>query len=176
MAPRAAGRAHRLLHDRRSGTHPRGRLRWLPVEAHHPRGLRRRGRPVSHARMSPHRARSAPEPAKTRRVLIVDDNAINRRLLSTLLGSQGHEIFEAVDGREGLEVAERTQPHLVIADVLMPVMDGYELVQRLRATSGLQHIPVIFYTAHYHEREAQRLAASCRVARVLIKPCEPFEI
>ena len=65
------------------------------------------------------------------------------------------------------------RPDLVIADILMPTMDGYEFVRQLRADPAVAATPVIFLTAHYHEREAQSLARACGVSRVLIKPCEP---
>jgi len=62
---------------------------------------------------------------------------------------------------------------LVITDILMPTMDGYEFVRQLRADAAVMHIPVIFCTAHYHEQEARNLARACGVASVLTKPCEP---
>ena len=64
-------------------------------------------------------------------------------------------------------------PDLVICDVLMPTMDGYEFVRQLRADPGIAQTNVIFYTAHYHEREAQKLARNCGVSHVLTKPTEP---
>src|ERR1700761_3788099 len=109
-------------------------------------------------------------------VLVVDDNATNRQLVSTLLKYQGHTIYEAADGREALRVAELVHPDLVISDILMPTMDGFEFIRLMRANPNLKNTEVIFYTAHYHEREAQALAERCQVARVLIKPCEPGDI
>jgi len=109
-------------------------------------------------------------------ILVVDDNATNRRLLTVLLKHEGHATLEAVDGSDGLAAAQATRPQLVISDILMPSMDGYEFVRRLRRDPELGAIPVIFYTAHYHEREARALAQSCGVARVLVKPCPVAEI
>jgi len=109
-------------------------------------------------------------------ILVVDDNATNRRLLTVLLTHEGHSTLEAVDGSDGLVAARAQRPQLVISDILMPSMDGYEFVRRLRIEPEIGTIPVIFYTAHYHEREARALAASCGVARVLIKPCAVTEI
>ena len=109
-------------------------------------------------------------------ILVVDDNATNRKLLSVLLKYEGHETLEADDGEEGLATARAERPQLVISDILMPSMDGYEFVRRLRADPQLGDIPVIFYTAHYHEREARALAQSCGVARVLVKPCPVADI
>ncbi|HEY2682019.1 MAG TPA: response regulator [Steroidobacteraceae bacterium] len=109
-------------------------------------------------------------------ILVVDDNAINRKLLVALLSGDGHVTLEASDGAEGLKVAGSEQPQLIISDVLMPTMDGYAFVRALRRDAALRGTPVIFYTAHYHEREAQNLAQSCGVSHVLVKPCPNEEI
>ena len=106
-------------------------------------------------------------------ILIVDDRRENREYLMTLLGYGGHRLFEAVDGAEGLASARAEHPDLIIADILMPTMDGYELVRQLRADLAIAQTPVIFYTAHYHEREAQALARTCGVSSVITKPSEP---
>ena len=65
-------------------------------------------------------------------ILIVDDRPANRRFLVTLLGPQGHRLVEAANGLDALAAAQAEPPDLVITDVLMPVMDGYEFVKRLR--------------------------------------------
>jgi PAS domain S-box-containing protein len=106
-------------------------------------------------------------------ILIVDDLSANREVLVTLLRSQGHRLLEAADGRQGLAVVQEERPDLVITDVLMPVMDGYEFVRQLRLDTATRSIPVVFYTAHYGEREARALALSSGVSFVLIKPVEP---
>ena len=103
------------------------------------------------------------------KILVVDDNAGNRKLVVTLLGHEGHRIIEANDGADGLAAARAASPDLVISDILMPSMDGFEFVRRLRADSQLRNISVIFYTAHYHETEARNLAKACRVERVIVK-------
>ena len=109
-------------------------------------------------------------------VLIVDDDAASRRLVATLLGYHGYTVVEAVDGADGLEVAERERPALVISDIMMPHMDGYEMIRRLRADPRQGQFRAIFYTAHYHEQEARDLAAACGVPHVLFKPCEAEDI
>lgn len=106
-------------------------------------------------------------------ILIVDDNPTNRSFLVTLLGYSGHELLEAADGLEALNLVVAHKPDLVIADILMPTMDGFEFVRGLRVTPEVAHTPVIFCTAHFHERDAKDLARECGVARVLTKPCEP---
>jgi len=103
------------------------------------------------------------------RILVVDDNASNRKLMTTLLSHEGHQMIEARDGRDGLEAARASNPDLVISDILMPTMDGFEFVRRLRADPHLHNVAVVFYTAHYHETEARNLAAACRVARVIVR-------
>jgi diguanylate cyclase len=109
------------------------------------------------------------------KILIVDDIATNRRLLVAVLEHAGHKIFEAIDGVDGLSVARVELPDLIISDILMPSMDGYEFVRQLRAEPHLSHTPVIFHTAHYHEREARHLAQS-QVACVLVKPSGAEEL
>jgi diguanylate cyclase (GGDEF)-like protein/PAS domain S-box-containing protein len=110
------------------------------------------------------------------KILVIDDNDTNRKLVVTLLNFQGHRTFEAVDGADGLASARAEQPDLVISDILMPTMDGYEFVRQLRADIKLSATAVILYTAHYHEREARKLAEACRVARVLTKPCATADL
>jgi diguanylate cyclase (GGDEF)-like protein len=78
-------------------------------------------------------------------------------------------MIEANDGVDGLQAARTEVPDLVISDILMPSMDGFEFVRRLRADPGLHNVSVIFYTAHYHEAEARNLAEACRVSRVILK-------
>src|SRR5664279_1173140 len=97
------------------------------------------------------------------RILVVDDNAANRKLVVTLLRYDGHVSFDAPDGAQGLAQARKESPDLIIADILMPSMDGYEFVRQLRANPALAVIPVIFHTAHYNDPDAQALAAGCGV-------------
>jgi len=107
------------------------------------------------------------------KILIVDDNQTNRSFLTTLLGYGGHALREASDGAEALAALSQERPDLIIADILMPTMDGYELVRRLRENTDYTHIPVIFCTAHFSAREAKDLARECGVSHVLAKPCDP---
>jgi len=104
------------------------------------------------------------------KILVVDDNATNRKLLVTWLGSEGYLTLEAADGSDGLAAAARERPNLVVSDILMPTMDGYEFIRRLRTEPGFEQLPVIFYTADYHQQEARGLAAKLGVQRVLVKP------
>src|SRR6266851_3754955 len=109
-------------------------------------------------------------------ILIVDDRPTNRQFLVTLLGYGGHRLLEAANGAEALERVRTERPDLVITDILMPTMDGYEFVGHLKADPDLAPIPVIFYTATYSEPQAKALADSCGVRIVLPKPCDPERI
>jgi len=118
----------------------------------------------------------APEaPAKPDRatILIVDDHVLNREFLMTLLGYGGHRLLEAANGAEGLKAVRAEVPDLVISDILMPNMDGYEFVSQLRGDPATAGVPVIFYTATYREREAIKMAEACGVRWVLPKPSDP---
>ena len=110
------------------------------------------------------------------KILVVDDQADNRELVVTLIHYRGHQALEADDGFDALTIVRAEQPDLVISDILMPTMDGYEFVRQLRTDPAIANTEVIFYSAHYREREARNLAKECGVARVLIKPCEPQDI
>ncbi len=109
-------------------------------------------------------------------ILIVDDRPINREFLVTLLGYFNHEILQASDGAEALTLAAAHHPDLIITDVLMPVMDGVELVNRLHADPAIADIPVIFYTATYRLGDARELARTCGVDSVIGKPASPQTI
>jgi PAS domain S-box-containing protein len=109
-------------------------------------------------------------------ILIVDDRPENREYLLALLGQVGHRLLQAADGVQALATARAEHPDLIIADILMPTMDGYELVRHIRADPVIAHTPVIFCTAHYHEREAEALARTCGVSSVITKPSEPVTV
>jgi len=109
-------------------------------------------------------------------ILVVDDRLENRQLLTSLLGYQGHRLREAADGAEALATVRTERPDLIITDILMPVMDGYEFVRQLRADPVHARTPVIFYTSTYLEHEASTLARKCGVAHLLTKPMEPAAV
>ncbi|ALS98284.1 EAL domain-containing protein [Lacimicrobium alkaliphilum] len=106
-------------------------------------------------------------------ILVVDDHAVSREFLTTLFGYRGYRVLEAADGKEALQKVREAHPDLVVADVLMPTMDGFEFVKRVRAEPDIEQTRVIFYTASYHEHEAKNLASSCGVSDVLTKPSDP---
>jgi len=109
-------------------------------------------------------------------ILVVDDEPVNRELLATVLGYEGHAVLQAGDGAEALDIVRSNHPALVISDILMPTMDGYEFVRQLRRDPAIAHTRVMFWTANYFEREARGLATACGVHHVLTKPCEPETI
>ena len=106
-------------------------------------------------------------------ILIVDDHVLNREFLTALLGYGGHRLLEAANGAEGLDIMRTERPDLIISDILMPNMDGYEFVTRVHADPALTDVPIIFYTATYREQEAILLAQACGVRWVLPKPSDP---
>lgn len=109
-------------------------------------------------------------------ILIVDDRPGNRDLLVTILGYRKHILFQACDGREALQIARAERPDLIISDILMTTMDGFEFVRQMREDPVISQTKVIFYTAHYLKSDVQMLAHACGVTQVLLKPAEPAEI
>jgi len=109
-------------------------------------------------------------------ILVVDDNAPNREYLQTLLSYKGHRVIVAVDGREALPLIRSERPDLVIADLLMPNMDGFELTHAVRSDAALAHTAIIYCTATYHAREVEMLARSLGVLQIIEKPSEPEAI
>jgi signal transduction histidine kinase/DNA-binding LytR/AlgR family response regulator len=108
-------------------------------------------------------------------ILVVDDYPTNREVLVTLLGYFHHRVLEAGDGVEGLEMVSTAKPDLIIADILMPTMNGFEFVGKLRRNPSTSGIPVIFYSATFLDEEMQALANACGVSRLLNKPSPPEE-
>ncbi len=96
------------------------------------------------------------------KLLLVEDNELNRDMLSRRLKRKGHEVLIAVDGAEGVDVATAEVPDLVLMDISLPVLDGWEATRQLRATQSTKDIPVIALTAHAMAGDRQKaLDAGC---------------
>jgi len=95
-------------------------------------------------------------------VLLVEDNEVNRYLARFVLEAGGFRVITANNGLDAIELARANDPDVILMDIQMPVMDGYEATARLKADAALQHIPVVALTAFAmpHERE-QAIAAGC---------------
>jgi PAS domain S-box-containing protein len=109
-------------------------------------------------------------------ILVVDDRPTDRELLVRVLESADYTMLEAATGESAMEIARADRPDMVIADILMPSMDGYELVRELRGDPATANVTVVFCTATYAVDEVRRLADACGVEHVLTKPCPPQEI
>jgi CheY-like chemotaxis protein len=96
------------------------------------------------------------------KILLVEDNEMNRDMLSRRLMRKGYEVLIAVDGEEGVAMAQSEAPDLILMDMSLPVLDGWEATRRLKAAPETQSIPIIALTAHAMagDRE-QALAAGC---------------
>ena len=90
------------------------------------------------------------------RVLVVDDSALNRKVIRTVLLANGFEVLEAKDGLEAIEMATTWHPDLILMDVRMPEMDGYEATRRLRALPETRDLPIVAVTAQAMSGEAER--------------------
>jgi diguanylate cyclase (GGDEF)-like protein len=106
------------------------------------------------------------------KILVADDNRANREALGSLLEVAGYEVIKAVDGVDALAQARESRPELIISDVLMPRMDGYQLARRLREDETTRSIGLVFYTAYFGQQDAKDLAQAHGVSRVLVKPSE----
>ena len=97
-----------------------------------------------------------------RKVLLVEDNEMNRDMLSRRLQRQGYEIVMAVDGAQGVEMAKSEQPALILMDMSLPVMDGWEATKVIKANPETNQIPVIGLTAHAMAGDREKcLEAGC---------------
>ncbi|MBD1941622.1 hybrid sensor histidine kinase/response regulator, partial [Coleofasciculus sp. FACHB-712] len=90
------------------------------------------------------------QPSKTDRILVVDDSPDNLFLVQTILEEEGYQITLAENGRSALNEIEQSPPDLVLLDVMMPGMDGYEVTRRVRDNTKLPFIPILLITAHDH--------------------------
>jgi PAS domain S-box-containing protein len=109
-------------------------------------------------------------------VLVVHGRPADREPLATVLGEAGYAVAEAATGELAIAFARSQRPDLIVTHILMPDMDGYELVNKLRSEPVTADIRVIFYTATYLVEEVRQLAGACGVSQILVKPCQAEEI
>src|SRR5262249_7131674 len=96
------------------------------------------------------------------KILLVEDNEMNRDMLSRRLARQGYDVTVAVNGEEGVELATSTQPDLILMDLSLPIIDGWEATRRIKAEPATARIPVIALTAHAMVEEKEKaMAAGC---------------
>ena len=95
-------------------------------------------------------------------ILIVEDNEMNRDMLSRRLERKGYKVLIAVDGEQGLAVARANAPDLVLMDMSLPVVDGWEATRRLKADERLKHTPVVALTAHAMANDRDKALADQR--------------
>jgi two-component system cell cycle response regulator DivK len=108
----------------------------------------------------------------SKRILVVEDQADNRRIMRDLLTRSGYEIVEAMTGEEGVSLAETQQPDLILMDIQLPIIDGYEATRRIKANPALHHIPIIAVTSYaLSGDDVKAYAAGCN--DYVAKPFSP---
>lgn len=96
------------------------------------------------------------------KILVVEDNELNADMLSQRLKRKGYEIIFAVDGEEAIKIAKQSLPNLIIMDMGLPILDGWEATRQLKADPKTKHIPVIALTAHSNDDDRdQALSVGC---------------
>jgi CheY-like chemotaxis protein len=115
------------------------------------------------------------ENAVEKTILLVEDNEDNRAIYRTILRYGGFTVIEAVDGEEGIERALRDLPSLILMDISIPKIDGWEATRRLKLETSTMHIPIIALTAHAMAGDLARSAAAGCDGH-LTKPVEPRRV
>jgi two-component system cell cycle response regulator DivK len=108
----------------------------------------------------------------SKRILVVEDQEDNRRILHDLLTSAGYEIIQAENGKEAMAAAARERPDLILMDIQLPLLDGYEATRRIKADPALRAIPIIVVTSYaLSGDETKARAAGCDA--YVTKPYSP---
>ena len=98
----------------------------------------------------------------SKRILVIEDQEDNRQIVRDLLSANGFELSEAVTGEEGVASARRERPDLILMDIQLPGIDGYEATRRIKADPELRHIPIIVVTSYALSGDDQKaFAAGC---------------
>ena len=110
-----------------------------------------------------------------KRILVVEDHETNRRILRDLLTIAGYELTEAVTGEEGVTLAETYLPDLILMDIQLPGLDGYEATRRIKKNPALRHIPIIAVTSYASSGDEEKAAeAGCET--YVSKPFSPRSV
>jgi two-component system, cell cycle response regulator DivK len=110
-----------------------------------------------------------------KRILVIEDTEDNRRIIRDLLTNFGYELIEAADGAEGVALAEGQRPDLILMDIQLPGVDGYEATRRIRAIPELARVPIIAVTSYaLSGDEAKARAAGCD--GYVAKPFSPRQL
>jgi two-component system cell cycle response regulator DivK len=104
-------------------------------------------------------AGSTPVPVR-KCVLIVEDNPLNMKLFSAMIGAQGYEVLQAGDGAQGLDLAQRLHPDLIIMDIQLPGISGLEVTRNLKADDSTRQIPIVATTAFAMRGDEEMILAS----------------
>ncbi len=110
-----------------------------------------------------------------KRILICDDDPVILRLLEVNLELEGYDVLTAHHGEEAFEIATRELPDLVILDIMMPRLDGYQTCQKLKAQSSTEQIPVVFLSAKAQQSDIEK-GKSFGVSDYLTKPFDPNDL
>jgi PAS domain S-box-containing protein len=105
--------------------------------------------------------------------VVIDDTAADRLLAETLLKHAGYTVTTCADGLAGLDLIKGERPDLIVADLITPGIDGYDLARAVRGNASTATTPIVLQTAYYLEADVRRLAAQIGVMSVIIKPFEP---
>jgi two-component system, cell cycle response regulator DivK len=98
----------------------------------------------------------------SKRILVIEDTEDNRRIFRDLLVPSGYELIEAVDGAQGVAIASTEKPDLILMDIQLPIVDGYEATRRIKANPELRHIPIIAVTSYALSGDEEKSrAAGC---------------
>jgi two-component system cell cycle response regulator DivK len=98
----------------------------------------------------------------SKRILVIEDQEDNRQIVRDLVTASGYELIEATTGEEGLEVASRERPDLILMDIQLPGIDGYEVTRRIKANPKLRKIPIIAVTSYALSGDDKKaFAAGC---------------
>lgn len=108
-------------------------------------------------------------------ILVVDDEPALLRLMEFVLARQGHAMLTATNGEEALEMAREHRPDLIVLDIMMPRLDGYQVVESLRADAELSAIPIIMLSAKAQQEDINR-GVEVGVDKYITKPFSPEEL